>query len=562
MCIPATGPVAGRRGLAGRQRLVGDCQIAAVFSHAARLALCCLAIAERRGVCRVCSVRWFDRLRGRRMETVVRDYLPSMGPAGGLRPGGYSIELYVIVLFMSQRTSNSEGSTKMSANVFKNSRSAMFVAAVAIWAFGGTTTSAYAQGCCGGGQHASAHGGGHSCCEDGAAESHAEAQPPHGGQVTKMEPLTFEVVYLPQEFRVYIYGLMPYPESARKARGEVVMQVRDNPRAFRYPLHYVAPPTGSSEQDYLATTVDLTKVRDGDMRVTLNLENLPLPHHPKLTFVQTFALSKTQPQITLAALSEGDREGIARAKSLPCNRCRIGRDGRSHQSADRRPPVVPLLPRMRGQGEEQPGSISGQSCPVTPQLLTRFLNTLFQKELDHVEVSSMDAVYGCPVVGGHHWMRDHRNPEGKRRFVFRRLTGGARFVPLDQFAHWRSKPQRCWMTDNDPCSEDIASDPVETPIAPNGKVGSVDVEKAGDAPFRPTTSAATATPRKERFPWWIKLAVQPMLLLSAGVLVIVALGAAQKAGWISSAGGGGGGSGGDHHASSSSPGTPTTISRR
>ena len=78
------------------------------------------------------------------------------------------------------------------------------------------------------------------------------------------------------------------------------------------------------EQDYLAAAVDLTKVRDGDMRVTFNLENLPLPHHPKLTFAQTFALSKTKPQVTLAALAESDREGIARQQVCPVTGAKLG----------------------------------------------------------------------------------------------------------------------------------------------------------------------------------------------------------------------------------------------
>ena len=38
---------------------------------------------------------------------------------------------------------------------------------------------------------------------------------------------------------------------------------------------------------------------------------------------------------------------------------------------------------------------------------------------------------------------------------------------------------------------------------------------------------------------WIKLVLRPVLFLGAGVLLIVALGAAQKIGWISAGGGGG-----------------------
>jgi hypothetical protein len=142
-----------------------------------------------------------------------------------------------------------------------------------------------------------------------------------------MEPLTFEVVYRPQEIRVYIYGLMPYPYSAKDARGEAIMQVRGNPQIFRAPLHYVAPAAGSREQDYLAAAVDLTHVRDGDMQVTLNLENLPLPHRPKVSFAQTFALSKAKLPVTLAALSESDRTGIARQRVCPVTGAPLGSMG-------------------------------------------------------------------------------------------------------------------------------------------------------------------------------------------------------------------------------------------
>ncbi|MHB1033410.1 MAG: hypothetical protein ACYC35_03365 [Pirellulales bacterium] len=213
----------------------------------------------------------------------------------------------------------------MFAKLFKMNCTAVLAAALVAWSIGGFTTSAYAQGCCG--SHGSGHGEGHAGHQheaDDAAGAQANVQPPHGGQVTKMEPLTFEVVYQPQEIRVYIYGFMPYPESAKDARGEAVMEVRGNPQVFRYPLRYVAPPVGSRAQDYLATPVDLTQIRDGDMRVTLNLENLPLPHRPSVSFTQTFALSKATPQVTLAALDESDRAGIARQRVCPVTGGELG----------------------------------------------------------------------------------------------------------------------------------------------------------------------------------------------------------------------------------------------
>lgn len=219
----------------------------------------------------------------------------------------------------------------ISANLCGINGAVMLAAAMSAWSIGGAATLAYAQGCCGSGQHGSTHGGEHTGHRyetnvDNAAPQ-PDAPPPHGGQAKKMEPLSFEVVYRPQEIRVYIYGLMPYPESAKETRGEVFMQVRGTSQVFHYPLSYVAPPAGSGEQDYLAAAVDLTHVRDGDMQVTLNLENLPLPHRPKASFVQTFALSKAQLPVTLAALGESDRAGIARQRICPVTGAPLGSMG-------------------------------------------------------------------------------------------------------------------------------------------------------------------------------------------------------------------------------------------
>lgn len=65
--------------------------------------------------------------------------------------------------------------------------------------------------------------------------------------------------------------------------------------------------------------------------------------------------------------------------------------------------------------------------------------------------------------------------------------------------------------------------------------------------------SSTVIDRQESRRWWIKLVVQPLLLLAAGALLIVALGVAQKSGWISA------GSGGGDQAASSSGDTRTYI---
>ncbi len=61
--------------------------------------------------------------------------------------------------------------------------------------------------------------------------------------------------------------------------------------------------------------------------------------------------------------------------------------------------------------------------------------------------------------------------------------------------------------------------------------------------------SSAARDRNESRRWWIKLFVQPLLLLIAGVVLIAGLGLAQKLGWISS------GSGGEHTVSAANEST-------
>lgn len=192
--------------------------------------------------------------------------------------------------------------------------------AAAVWAFGWSSTPAYAQcGCC---QHGGSHGGhdagstGHQHGDaSGDRAGHDRPAPPHGGQLTVAKPLTFEVVYLPQEIRVYLYGVMPYPASAKDVTGEVSLQRPYDERASRVALRYVAQPAG--QQDYLSAPVDLGRVKDGELTATVKLANLPLQNRPGITFSQPVAMSKAKPSVALAALDQNDQAGIARQRVCP-----------------------------------------------------------------------------------------------------------------------------------------------------------------------------------------------------------------------------------------------------
>ena len=160
-----------------------------------------------------------------------------------------------------------------------------------------------------------------------AAYAPIAQQAPHGGQIKVASPFTFEVVYQPQEIRLYVYGPDSQGVSARDIRGEITFQVRNAAKTVSVPLQYVAQPVGSSEQDYLAAKVDLSKIKNGDMTVSFKLDNLPDSKQSKAAFTQTFALTKVKPKVTLATVSEADRAGIAQQKVCPVMGVKLGSMG-------------------------------------------------------------------------------------------------------------------------------------------------------------------------------------------------------------------------------------------
>ena len=208
----------------------------------------------------------------------------------------------------------------MSVNLFKTVRYVVVAMTISAWGIGWDSTSAYAQCCSQHGGHTGHKDSGSAGHQHGSApDEHAghdqPAPAPHGGQLTTLEPLSFEVVYQPQEIRVYIYGPFPKPASGKDVKGEISLQPRNDQRATRLTLRHVAPP--EREQEYLSVPVDLSRVKDGELTATIKLENVPLPQHPTATFTQEVVLSKARLQVVLAALDQNDRARIARQRVCP-----------------------------------------------------------------------------------------------------------------------------------------------------------------------------------------------------------------------------------------------------
>jgi hypothetical protein len=159
------------------------------------------------------------------------------------------------------------------------------------------------------GPHHGPHGG------HGAVEIPLAPEPPHGGQLSFVPPHVFEVVYQPEQIRVYIHGLVQQPHAARGAhqpavpgraawqtqplsaqgvQGTIAMQSHNQRQVRRVPLEHVAPPPGSPDQDYLAAPLDHTHVQDGAMQVTVTLRNVPSAPQRRAAFSQIFTLTRPE----------------------------------------------------------------------------------------------------------------------------------------------------------------------------------------------------------------------------------------------------------------------------
>ena len=176
------------------------------------------------------------------------------------------------------------------------------------------------------------------CCELRSTEAEmvgrraraAARSTPHHGQVTAVEGGTIEVVYLPKETRVYLYGPAGQSLSAAKVQGDLTMRVQSKwheAYPFQYKLAPVAAPADAKDHgDYLVTTVDLNKVKDGHMEVDVHLTALPYKQ-PEATFTQVFALSESRMRVVSGPLEEADRAAIALQKTCPVGGGALGSMG-------------------------------------------------------------------------------------------------------------------------------------------------------------------------------------------------------------------------------------------
>lgn len=187
---------------------------------------------------------------------------------------------------------------------------------------------------------------------------------PHGGQISVVGSLHFEVVYVPQETRVYLYDASNRPISAKGAAGRVAMTVRGYEKVYRYPLTYVATQAGTRTQDYLGLAINLSRIKDGEMSVAIEMANLPSRDQPQAAFTQTFALSKIP--VRVAALNEADRAGIARQKVCPVRGGPLGGMGTPVKVLLGDQPIYLCCKGCLGKVQENPAAYLPKSTPAQP----------------------------------------------------------------------------------------------------------------------------------------------------------------------------------------------------
>ena len=204
-----------------------------------------------------------------------------------------------------------------------------WITASLVWAM--TPTSAVGQGCCGGGGHD--HGAAHDDSHEGHSECHLPngglpllvQRTPHGGLFLETGSHRLEVVYLPQQTRVYLYGKSMEPISTLTLRGEMSLQVRGGSPPRHIPLQH-APSSGPKDQDYLVAAADVSQLPD-ETPITFHFDNLPDRRHSKAEFTPVFSQSEIRPYVVRVSFVQADREGLAAQQVCPITGARLGSMG-------------------------------------------------------------------------------------------------------------------------------------------------------------------------------------------------------------------------------------------
>jgi len=151
-------------------------------------------------------------------------------------------------------------------------------------------------------------------------------QPRHGGQITPTKHHYFEVVYTPNEARLYVYNASQLGTNARYIKGDVLMTVRSSGQSGRFPLEVVAQQAFTGDLGYLVAKVDVSQVQDGDMDVQFEVHKLP-SEEPSVSFTQDFFLTRPPLPVRRENLFAADQQPVIQQSICPVTETRLGEHG-------------------------------------------------------------------------------------------------------------------------------------------------------------------------------------------------------------------------------------------
>lgn len=179
----------------------------------------------------------------------------------------------------------------------------------------------FAQSCCSHGSKGSSRAARASGSNGQPQRTDSPFLAPHGGQLTKTLWNYFEVVYAPQETRVYLFDTFRAPTHVRGIHGTVKMRVRSTGSEFTFPLQRKPGPDG---QDYLAARVDLSRVRLGDLSAEFEIGNLPNSVEPTARFTQVYGVLASSP----SSIAQTPSDAVAHFTAAPATSgCHCGGKG-------------------------------------------------------------------------------------------------------------------------------------------------------------------------------------------------------------------------------------------
>ena len=144
----------------------------------------------------------------------------------------------------------------------------------------------------GGHDHGSKGTGDHGSDGESMAHGHAEAEM-HGGVSTMTQSHHFEVVYLEDGIRLYVYDDAQKPIAAEGIEGNVTLSYKDA-EAETVDLVYMLPVLIGSghmameSREYLFVPVDLSAEELGSFRAQMSLSQLPGDGESEVQFIDSF----------------------------------------------------------------------------------------------------------------------------------------------------------------------------------------------------------------------------------------------------------------------------------